>query len=192
MAVSGGGPICVLPHCGYLSETSRMLAIRAALLARGADVRVATHGGTHEQLLRQLGIPYDVIGPRMDDERSRRFVRDGPGIGAPHQSMWTDDEIRTYVKAEAAYFRDHRVSVAVTGFTLTALLSTRLAGIPLACEHAGAFVPPSRSMPRSWIHSSVAMRWTNTRSPTATCHRPNVTGAAPRSGRVMGRGMVRS
>lgn len=119
-----------------------MLAIRAALLARGVDVVVATHGGTHERLLRELGVPYDIVGPRMDDNRSRRMVTDGPGIGPPGQSMWTDDEIRTYARAEADYFRDRRISVAVTGFTLTALLSTRLAQIPLACEHAGSFVPP--------------------------------------------------
>lgn len=142
MAHTTPGPICVMPHCGYLSETSRMLAIRAALLQRGAEVVVATHGGTHEALLQTLGIPYDVVGPPMNDARSRQMVLDGPGIGSPSQSMWTDDELRTYARAEAAYFRERRVRVAVTGFTLTALLSTRLANIPLACEHAGSFVPP--------------------------------------------------
>lgn len=45
--------VCLLPHCGYLSETSRMLAIRRALLERGASVCLATHGGTHERLLQQ-------------------------------------------------------------------------------------------------------------------------------------------
>lgn len=142
MAHMTPGPICVMPHCGYLSETSRMLAIRSALLQRGAEVIVATHGGTHEALLRSLGIPYDVVGPRMDDARCRQMVLDGPGIGSPSQSMWTDDELRTYARAEADYFRERGVRVAVTGFTLTALLSTRLADIPLACEHAGSFVPP--------------------------------------------------
>ncbi|MFN7983656.1 MAG: hypothetical protein U0Q11_17555 [Vicinamibacterales bacterium] len=136
------GPVCLMPHCGYLSETSRMLAIRTALIARGTEVIVATHGGTHEQLLRTLGVPYDVVGPRMTDQRCRRMVLDGPGIGNPNQSMWSDDELRTYARAEAEYFRERGVSIAVTGFTLTALLSTRLAGIPLACEHAGSFVPP--------------------------------------------------
>ncbi len=134
--------ICLLPHCSYLSETSRMLAIRRALLARGARVTVATHGGTHERLLRQLGVPYDIVGPAMTEERSRRFVHHGPGIGAPSQSMWSDEELRTYVEAEARYFAEREVQIAVTGFTLTALLSTRLAGIPLAAEHAGSFVPP--------------------------------------------------
>ena len=65
-----------------------------------------------------------------------------PGIGPPDQSMWSDDEIRTYVALEAAFFAERGVEVAVVGWTLTALLSTRMAGIPLVAEHAGSFVPP--------------------------------------------------
>lgn len=134
--------ICLLPSCAYLSETSRMLEIHGALDRLGVPVRVATHGGTHESLLTAAGVAYDVIGPPMDADRSARFVREAIGAGPVGQSMYSDDELRAYVRAEAAYFREHEVSVAVTGFTLTALLSTRLAGIPLVTEHAGSFVPP--------------------------------------------------
>ena len=35
-----------------------------------------------------------------------------------------------------------KVSAVVTGFTLTALLSSRLAGIPVVAEHAGSYLPP--------------------------------------------------
>lgn len=134
--------ICLLPNCAYLSETSRMLEIHRALTRLGVPVTVATHGGIHEQLLTAVGVEYDVIGPPMDAERSGRFVREAIGAGPVGQSMYADDELRAYVRAEAAYFHEHDVSVAVTGFTLTALLSTRLAGIPLVTEHAGSFVPP--------------------------------------------------
>jgi UDP:flavonoid glycosyltransferase YjiC (YdhE family) len=135
-------PICLLPHCAYLSETTRMMEIRAALLARGAEVRVATHGGTWERLLAEAGIDYTLVGPRFTAARSAEFVRMGAGMGPPGQSMWSDEEILAYARAEAAFFRAHEVSAAVTGFTLTALLSTRLAGIPLVTEHAGSMVPP--------------------------------------------------
>ena len=56
--------------------------------------------------------------------------------------MWSDEELRSYAVAEAEYFARHQVRAAVTGWTLTALLSTRLAGIPLVTEHAGSFLPP--------------------------------------------------
>lgn len=131
--------ICLLPNCAYLSETSRMLELHRALADRGADVRMATHGGTYEHL---LDVPYDLIAPRMGGERCARFVRDGIGQGDRGQSMYDDAEMLAFARAEADYFRDHDVHVVVTGFTLTALLSSRLAGIPLVTEHAGSWVPP--------------------------------------------------
>jgi UDP:flavonoid glycosyltransferase YjiC (YdhE family) len=134
--------ICLMPNCAYLSETSRMISIYRALRALGVDAAIATHGGTHEALLRSQGIPYDIVGPRMSDERCRQFVRDGVGMGRPDQSMYAPEEMRTYVKAEAAYLRDRGVTAVVTGFVLTALLSSRLAGIPIMAEHAGSYIPP--------------------------------------------------
>ena len=47
-----------------------------------------------------------------------------------------------WLALEAAFFAERGVEVAVVGWTLTALLSTRIAGIPLVAEHAGSFVPP--------------------------------------------------
>jgi UDP:flavonoid glycosyltransferase YjiC (YdhE family) len=134
--------ICLLPNCCFLSEMSRMLELHRALEARGADVRMATHGGTYERELRNAGVSVDLIGPGMTRDRCAEFVRSVPGIGSADQSMWSDDELRAYVEREVAYFREHGVRVAVTGWTLTALLSTRLAGIPLVTEHAGSFLPP--------------------------------------------------
>lgn len=134
--------ICLMPMCAYLSETSRMIHIYKALRAAGAAVRMATHGGVHEALLQSEGIDYDIVGARMDEARGRQFVMSNCGIGSPDQSMYAPEEMRAYVLAERDYFKAHGVTAVVTGFTLTALLSTRLAGIPLVVEHAGAFLPP--------------------------------------------------
>jgi UDP:flavonoid glycosyltransferase YjiC (YdhE family) len=134
--------ICLLPHCAYLSETSRMLELHRALTALGVPVRVATHGGPHERRLVEAGIPYDVLGPGLSPARSAAFVASAIGLGDPGQSMYDDEELRGYVQAEAEYFRAHGITVAVTGFTLTTLLSSRLTGIQVITEHAGSFVPP--------------------------------------------------
>jgi UDP:flavonoid glycosyltransferase YjiC (YdhE family) len=134
--------ICLLPNCCFLSETTRMMEIYRALAERGVTPRVATHGGPHVRLLREAGIACEVLGPGFDDVRARSFVGSIPGIGPPDQSMWSDEEMRMYVAAEAAYFREHEIRVAVTGWTLTALLSTRVVGIPLVTEHAGSYLPP--------------------------------------------------
>ncbi|GLW33494.1 glycosyltransferase [Actinoplanes regularis] len=134
--------ICLLPHCAFLSQTSRMIEIYRALRDRGVTPRVATHGGTYESALRAAGIEYDLIGPRMDEARCARFLREQPSSGPVWQSAYSDDELRTYVLAEAEYFARHRITTAVTGFTLTTTLSTRLAGVRLVSEHSASFVPP--------------------------------------------------
>jgi UDP:flavonoid glycosyltransferase YjiC (YdhE family) len=174
--------ICLLPNCCFLSETSRMLEIYRALRERAgsaAGIRVVTHGGPYESLLRAAGVPYDVLGPGVSTERYQQFLRSVPGIGPAGQSMWTDAELRSYAVAEAEYFARHQVRAAVTGWTLTALLSTRLTGIPLVTEHAGSFLPPvfergllpAPSMPvglpaerllpsraRRWLHNAAPAR----------------------------------
>lgn len=135
--------ISILAHCGYLSETSRMIEIHRALRAAGVPVRMATHGGVHERLLTAAGIEYDVVGPRLSPERSAHIARTF-GQASVRQGMYRDAEMREYVLAEAEYFRDQKTSVAVTGIAVSTLLSTRLAGgVRLATEHAGSFVPPA-------------------------------------------------
>ncbi|NIK58194.1 glycosyltransferase [Kribbella shirazensis] len=134
--------ICLLPNCGFLSETSRILEIHRALTARGAEVTTATHGGPYVELLRDHGVEVDVLGDGWTAERVTQFISSIPGIGPPGQSMWTDDEIRQYVALEAEYFGAHGVTAVVTGWTLTALLSSQVAGVPVVVEHSGAFVPP--------------------------------------------------
>ncbi|GLH99139.1 glycosyltransferase [Phytohabitans aurantiacus] len=155
--------ICLVPHCGYLSAVSRMLEIYRALRARGAPVRVATHGGTYEHLLRAAGVPYDQIGPPMTADRCARFLRDELGVGPVRQSMYSDSELYEYATAEADYFRAHRVTTVVTGFTLSTVLSTRLAGVKLVTEHAGSWVPPAferrllppmRGLPRRLVNAA--------------------------------------
>ncbi|GGN95455.1 hypothetical protein GCM10010112_85710 [Actinoplanes lobatus] len=134
--------ICLVPHCAYLSQTSRMIEIYRALRERGVTPRVATHGGTYESALRAAGIDYDIVGPRMDDERCARFLREQPSSGPVGQSAYSDEELRAYVTAEAEYFTRHGIRTAVTGFTLTTTLSTRLAGIRLVTEHSASWAPP--------------------------------------------------
>ncbi|MDQ3790277.1 MAG: hypothetical protein M3422_23925 [Actinomycetota bacterium] len=134
--------ICLMPNCGFLSETSRILEIHRALTERGGEVLTLTHGGPYVDLLRDHGVPVEVLGEGWTSQRVTEFIASLPGIGPPEQSMWTDEEIRRYVALEAEAFRAHGVRVVVTGWTLTALLSSQVVGIPVVVEHSGAFVPP--------------------------------------------------
>ena len=123
--------IALLPHCGFLSETTRMLAIGQALVARGQPVVFATHGGPYAHVIEDAGFPLTRLGPPMDDARCAQFLRDLVQLGRPGLRLQPADEVRASVQAEAAFLRAHGARMAVIGFTLTAYLSSRLAGIPL-------------------------------------------------------------
>ncbi len=134
--------IALLPHCGFLSETSRMLAIARALQARGESVAMATHGGPYTRVLDDAGMPWTLLPPEMDAERCGRFLKDLVQIGKPGVRMLDGDEVRRSVAAEAAFFREVGAQAVVIGFTLTAYLSSRVAGIPLVASHGASYVPP--------------------------------------------------
>lgn len=134
--------IALLPNCGFLSETSRMLHIGQALRAQGESVCFATHGGPYEQILVDAGELVTRLAPHFDGERCATYLRDLIQIGKPGTCLQPPGEVRASVRAEAEFLRAKGALVAVTGFTLTAYLSTRLVGIPLVTSHGGSYVPP--------------------------------------------------
>ena len=134
--------IVLLPNCGFLSEVSRMLAIAGALQARGEAVAIATHGGPYARVLDAAGVPWTLLTPEMDDARCARFVRDLVHISQPRVRLQDLDEVRQCVATEVEFFRQVNACAVVIGFTLTAFLSARVAGIPLITSHGGSFVPP--------------------------------------------------
>lgn len=134
--------IALLPNCGFLSETSRMLAIGQALKARGEAVALATHGGPYTHVLDQAGMPWTLLQPEMDAARCERFLHDLVRIGKPGVRLLDADEVRRSVQAEVDFFRQVGAQAVVIGFTLTAFLSSRAAGIPLVASHGASYVPP--------------------------------------------------
>jgi UDP:flavonoid glycosyltransferase YjiC (YdhE family) len=134
--------IVLLPNCGFLSETSRMLHIAQALQSCGERIGMATHGGPYTRVLDDAGMPYTLLTPVMDDGRCVRYLKDLVQIGRPGVQLQPPDEVRQSVEAEVAFFRASGACMAVTGFTLTAYLSTRVARIPMAASHGGSYVPP--------------------------------------------------
>jgi len=134
--------IALFPHCGFLSETSRMLAIARALLARGEQVVVATHGGPYTRVLEEAGMPYTLLAPAMDARRCEEYLAGIVTLGKPGSRLQPADEVRAGVRSEVEFLRAHGARMVVIGFTLTAYLSARVVGIPLAASHGGSYVPP--------------------------------------------------
>lgn len=132
--------IGLFPHMGYLSETSRMVAAYKALRAMGEEPLVATHGGTYEWVLEQEGIGYEVIEPRMSDERCRAFVKANRVDGQAGR-FYETDELESIVKHEIDFMRSNDVGVALTGFNLSLGLSARKAGARYCVTHLASWSP---------------------------------------------------
>jgi len=159
-------PIVCLPNCAYLSEVSRVIAIYRKLEELGADVIMASHGGTFEFELDQECIPYERIEPRMSEDLCQRYI--DAGIKGP-EGILKKHEILDAVQSEMNFFREKGAEAVVTGFMITTALSARGAGIPLVVDHLGSFIPPiferrlftcreafdnafTRLIPESWMN----------------------------------------
>ena len=149
-----------------------MIAVYRKLEELGADVLMATHGGTFEFELDQEGIPYERIEPLLSPDQCHRFIE--AGIKGP-EGILKKNEILELVRSEMNFFRERQAKAVVTGFMISTVLSARGAGIPLAVEHLGSFVPPTlerkmfvcgehfdniitRFIPESWMNRFLS--WT--------------------------------
>jgi len=135
--------ILFLPNAMFLSEVSRAIEIATALHSRGVPVGFGTRGGTYARLIEDAGFTWHGLDPPLTPQMESGFLEAilamGPGTG---RDFFTDDELRAAVDAEVALIRSLGADLVVTGFTLSAYLSTRIAGVPLATDHGGSFVPP--------------------------------------------------
>ena len=135
--------ILLLPNCGFLSEVSRAVEIARALRARGETVAFGARGGRYAHLIGEAGFPVTGLAPVMTPETETDFVEAILAMGPrTSRDFYTDGELRAAVDAEVALIRSLRAELVITGFTLSAYLSTRIAGVPLATDHGGSFVPP--------------------------------------------------
>lgn len=132
--------ICLFPHMGYLSETSRIVEAYKALRELGVEPIVATHGGTCEWVLEYEGIDYEIIEPRMSHEQCQAFVKANRVDGKAGQ-FYTADELEAFVLSEIEFLQREDVEVLLTGFNLSLGLSARKAGASYCVTHLGSWSP---------------------------------------------------
>ncbi|MFN8190138.1 MAG: hypothetical protein U0R78_06770 [Nocardioidaceae bacterium] len=133
--------VLLLPNCCFLSESSRMLELHRAFDALGVPAVSATHGGSFGRVYDDAGVELLRLG-EITPERQREMVASVPGMKGPDSDMWTPAELRAQVEAELGLIERLSPRVLVTGWTLSALISSKVAGIPLVTEHAGLWLPP--------------------------------------------------
>lgn len=158
--------ILLIPNCTFLSEVSRMIEIYRALRKLDLPARIATHGGTYEFIFERENISYDRINPVFSEEFCRRYLANV--LKGGRWDHFKKAEIVEQVQGEIDYFKEHNAVAVISGFTLTARLSTTAVRIPLLVTHLGSFVPLvlekglttfyevlhnsfTQMLPRSWV-----------------------------------------
>lgn len=118
-----------------------MLAIREGLEAEGLPSILATHGGTFEWVIRDAGVPYERLEPTLTDAECKEFL---DTLYDP-KGRWfyrNTATFRAHVEAEMVFLDAVGARAVVSGFTLSAALSARGAGVPLVVTHLGSWVAP--------------------------------------------------
>ena len=132
--------VVLLPNTGFLSETTRMLAVYRELEKLGTPAVIASHGGVYEELLREEGVACERILPTqtLEEWSSLLEILYNPFQG----QLYSKRQLLEAVENEIAFFRQIGARVAVSGFTLSASISARAASIPLVVTHMGSCIPP--------------------------------------------------
>jgi UDP:flavonoid glycosyltransferase YjiC (YdhE family) len=132
--------VVLLPNAGFLSETTRMLAVYRELEKLGTPAVLASHGGTYEGVLREAGVPWERIPPTQTSEDCTRLLEllNNPFRG----HLYSRKQLRKIVENEVSFFRQVDARVVVSGFTLSASLSARALSIPLVVTHLASWIPP--------------------------------------------------
>lgn len=135
--------ILFLPNAAFLSEVSRAIEIARALRERGVPVAFGTRGGSYEHLIDAAGFATTRLDPPLTPAMETGFLEAILAMGPrTARDFYSDAELRLAVDSEVALIRSLQADLVVTGFTLSAYLSTQVAGVPLATDHGGSFVPP--------------------------------------------------
>lgn len=132
--------VVLLPNAGFLSETTRMLAVYHELQKLGTHTVLATHGGTYEGVLEQEGVSWERIPPAQTEQDCRRYLA---AVLDPFKtSLYPRDHLQEVVKGEIALLQDVGAGAVLSGFTLSARLSANAVGARLAVTHLGSWIPP--------------------------------------------------
>ena len=101
-----------------------MIAVYKKLVAMGEKPVMATHGGTYEYILKDEGIAFHCIEPKISHERSLEYVAANRGErGLRGLGFYKDDEeLREHVRHEIKYFIDNKINIVLTGWTLSNIL----------------------------------------------------------------------
>jgi UDP:flavonoid glycosyltransferase YjiC (YdhE family) len=127
------------PAFANLAESTRLVRIAGQYRALGGRLVLFSHGGEYEELAEKADLPVHRVEPIYTREQFDELMRYDrmEKFGDPFPVPWLIE----HVCNESRAYKQHGVSLVVTGFNLPCSLSARKAGVPLVWILAGTAFP---------------------------------------------------
>lgn len=158
------------PETLNIAETTRMIEIACAC-GNAFHCEFFGYGGEYEHLISQAGFTCHTLEPRLTPQRAEELFRaDRMEQGG---KFFTAAELVTRVHNELALYARVQPTAVVIGFTMSAFISPRAAGIPLVSVNPFALTRPFfaarptiwgemlRGTPLGWLPEGVLNRIIN-------------------------------
>lgn len=127
------------PETLNIAETTRMIEIAHAC-GDAFHCEFFGYGGEYEHLIAEAGFTCHTLEPRLTLQRAEElFKADRMERGG---KFFTTAELTTRVQNELALYARLRPAAVVIGFTMSAFISPRVAGIPLVSVNPFALTRP--------------------------------------------------
>jgi UDP:flavonoid glycosyltransferase YjiC (YdhE family) len=127
------------PETLNIAETTRMIEIARAC-GDAFHCEFFGYGGEYEHLINQAGFICHTLEPRLTPQRAEELWKaDRMERGG---KFFTAAELATRVRHELALYERVRPAAVIIGFTMSAFISPRAAGIPLVSVNPFALTRP--------------------------------------------------
>lgn len=122
------------------------------------------YGGGYEHLIEEAGFPFHLLEPHLTPKRIEELWKaDRMELGG---KFFSADELIIRTRNELALYNQIKPEAVVIGFTMSTLISTRAAGIPLVYVMPFAFTKPFFAANPDWgdvldypVLRSIPSRW---------------------------------
>lgn len=136
------------PETLNIAETTRMIEIARAC-GKAFHCEFFSYGGEYEYLIGEAGFTCHTLEPRLTLQRAEELWK--ADRMEPGGTFFTAEELATRVQHELALYARVRPVAVVIGFTMSAFISPRVAGIPLVSVNPFALTRPFfEAQPAIW------------------------------------------
>lgn len=125
----GNNRLAFFAYAHNLAEVTRGIEIARVLRDRGMDITFFTHGGPHENRIKEADFPLKTLQPIITDEKHEALI--GVEQGRTFHGPFKTRELSLYVNSEVEALRLFQPLGIYFGLNLPGVISSRALGLPL-------------------------------------------------------------